>query len=200
MSGIAVVEFVSLDGVVQAPGGRREDPDGFAHGGWTAPWFPSHAAGMVEVMEAAGGFLFGRRTYEIFASHWPRVTDPADRLAAALNGKPKFVASTTLATAGWPGTTILTDDVPARAAAEARGLDGHLVVLGSSVLAHALTGAEVVDRYQLWLHPVVLGSGKRLFDQHAGSPLTLRLAGSRVSDDGLVVLDYDRTARPPVAA
>lgn len=192
MSGIRVVEFVSLDGVVQAPGHRREDPERFAHGGWTQPYFASHAAGMAEVLHAAAGFLFGRRTYEIFAAYWPSVTDPADQLAAALNGRPKFVASTRLSAAAWAGTTVLAEDVPARAAAAARQFDGDLVVLGSSLLAQSLLRHDVVDRYQLWLHPVVLGSGKRLF---AGQPqpMTLRLSESRVTDDGLVVLDYDRT-------
>ena len=199
MTGIRIVEFISLDGVVQAPGHNREDPDGFAHGGWTRPYFGSHAAGMADVMSTAGGFLFGRRTYEIFAAYWPGVTDPADEIAAALNARPKFVASTRQAestrsaAASWVGTTVLTEDVAARAAAVARALDGDLVVLGSSLLAHSLIRHDVVDRYQLWLHPVVLGSGKRLF---AGlpKPTTLQLSNSRVTNDGLVVLDYDRQA------
>lgn len=200
MTGIRIVEFTSLDGVVQAPGHRREDPDGFAHGGWTRPYFASHASGMAEVMRTAGGFLFGRRTYEIFAGHWPKVTDPADELAAALNCRPKYVASTSLTEVDWAGTTVFGHDVAARAAAAARDLNGDLVVLGSSVLAHALMRSDVVDRYQLWLHPVVLGSGKRLFADGT-QRTTLRLAGSRVTGDGLVILDYERAAdRQPSAA
>lgn len=200
MTGIKIVEFISLDGVVQAPGHRAEDPDGFAHGGWTQPYFASHAAGMAEVMRTAGGLLFGRRTYEIFARYWPTVTNPADELAAALNARPKYVASTSLTSVDWAGTTVLGDDVPARAATAAHNLDGDLVVLGSSMLAHSLMRSDVVDRYQLWMHPIVLGGGKRLF---ADGPhrMTLRLAGSRTTGDGLVILDYERAAdRQPVAA
>lgn len=144
-------------------------------------------------MRTAGGFLFGRRTYEIFARYWPKVTDPANELAAALNSRPKYVASTSLTSVDWAATTVLRDDVASRAATVARDLDGDLVVLGSSVLAQSLMRDDVIDRYQLWLHPVVLGGGKRLFVD--GTPrMSLRLAGSQVTDDGLVILDYERAA------
>ena len=97
MRKLAVIEYVSLDGVVQAPGHAGEDPEGgFVHGGWTGPFMADHRRYNTQLFPTAGAFLFGRRTYEIFAEYWPTVTDEADRIAGALNSRPKYVASTTL--------------------------------------------------------------------------------------------------------
>src|SRR5262245_32880551 len=111
MSRIVVIEYVSRDGVVQGPGHAGEDrDDGFEHGGWTAPLMHEHASYLSDQFNAAGGFLLGRRTYEIWASYWPRVTDERDRIAAALNSRPKYVASTTLERTEWRGTTVIRGD------------------------------------------------------------------------------------------
>src|ERR1700712_5341069 len=96
MGKIVLMEYVSLDGVVQAPGNDQEDPEGFAHGGWTQPFFHDHRRYMPEILTAAGGYLLGRSTYDIFAASWPTVTDPDDVLARALNGRPKSVVPATL--------------------------------------------------------------------------------------------------------
>src|SRR5215510_1816283 len=109
---LVVVEYVSLDGVIQAPGHPGEDRDGgFAHGGWTGGFMGDHRRYNSQLFPAAGAFLLGRRTYEIFAAYWPTVTDEGDQIARALNSRPKYVVTTTLRETAWPGTTILTGDI-----------------------------------------------------------------------------------------
>jgi dihydrofolate reductase len=188
---VVVVEYVSLDGVVQAPGHAGEDPEGgFEHGGWTGPFMNDHGRYLSEAFPAAGAFLLGRRTYEIFAAYWPTVTDEGDEIAHALNRLPKYVASTTLNQAEWEGTTVIRSDV-AEEVARLKGQPGKdILVVGSSGLAQTLMHHDLVDEYQLWLHPVVLGGGKRLFRD--GAPrTTLRLLDSRTAASGLVILTYE---------
>jgi dihydrofolate reductase len=191
MSKVVVVEYVSLDGVIQAPGFDGEDRDGgFPHGGWTGPFMADHRRYNDELYRTAGGFLLGRRTYEIFATYWPTVTDPADHIARALNTLPKYVASTTLTEAEWSPATIVRD-VPREVARLREEPGDPLFVIGSSGLARSLMEHDLVDSYQLWLHPVVLGSGKRLFAE--GSPRAdLTLADARVAASGLAILTYDK--------
>jgi dihydrofolate reductase len=192
---LVVVEYVSLDGVVQAPGHAGEDPDGgFAHGGWTAPFMPDHRRYNSALFPTAGAFLFGRRTYEIFTEYWPTVTDPTDRIAAALNARPKYVASTTLRDPTWPGTTVLSGDLAAQVATLKRQPGDPILVIGSANLAQTLLAHDLVDEYQLWLHPVVLGTGKQLFNHHDRfrAPVQLRLVDSTTTTCGLVILTYQR--------
>ena len=112
---LVVVEYVSLDGVVQAPGDTSEDPEGgFMHGGWTAPFMAEHRRYNTEVFPTAGGFLMGRRTYEIFAAYWPTVTDESDEIARALNTRPKYVVSATLEDTDWKATVLLKGGVCGR--------------------------------------------------------------------------------------
>ena len=196
MSGVRVVEFMTLDGVVQGTGPNGEVPHDFPHADWMRPFMASHAADMPDVFRRAGGFLFGRRTYDIFAAHWPTVTAADDVIAEALNGRPKFVVSSTLRQPTWRHTTVLPDATAARIQAAAAGFAGDLVVLGSCQLAQSLMAAGVVETYQLWLHPVVLGSGQRLFTTRS-EPAQLVLTGSRVADGGLVILDYRAAGTPP---
>jgi dihydrofolate reductase len=165
---LAVVYYVSLDGVIQAPGHVGEDPQsGFAHGGWTGPFVADYRRYNSQLFPTAGAFLLGRRIYEIFAAYWPTVTDETDRIALALNSRPKYAASTTLRDATWPGTTVLTGDVAEEVAKLKQEPGGPVLVLGSATLAQTLLVHDLVDEYQLSLHPVVLGSGKRLFN-HGG--------------------------------
>lgn len=135
MSRVVVVEYTSLDGVIQAPGHADEDPIGFDHGGWTRPYFAEHRRYMADVFRRAGGVLLGRVTYEIFAAYWPTVTAPDDDIARALNGLPKYVASTTLSDVRWRGTTVLGGDVAGEVATLRRQPGKDLVVVGSSGLA-----------------------------------------------------------------
>ena len=193
MKNLLVVEYVSLDGVIQAPGHAGEDPDGgFVHGGWTGPFMAEHRRYNSRLYPTAGGFVLGRRTYEIFAASWPTVTDPTDRIAHALNTRPKYVASTTPFEAAWQGTTVLTGEVAEQVAnLKQQPCDGGpLLVIGSATLAQTLAAHHLVDEYQLWLHPVVLGSGKRLFDDRDSNLVDLRLVDSTTTGSGLVLLTY----------
>ena len=195
MRDLVVIEYVSMDGVIQAPGHGGEDRSGdFEHGGWTGPHMDEHARLLREVFLAAGGLLLGRLTYDIWASYWPTVTDPEDEIAAALNALPKYVASTTLDAGAWSPTTVIRDVRPR--CARSRGAGSRLVVMGSSGLAQALMEHDLVDRYVLWVHPVVLGTGKRLFRE--GAPhRTFRLVDSTTTGGGLVLLGYVPRPAPP---
>ncbi|MBA3492161.1 MAG: dihydrofolate reductase family protein [Rubrobacteraceae bacterium] len=191
MRKLTLTQFITLDGVVQSPGGPDEDPSGgFAKGGWLPPFADDPLFG--EVMgnrfAKAGGFVLGRKTYEIFAAWWPNVGDE-DPTAAKLNHLPKYVASTTLGSADWDHTTILGGDV-VEAVTELKGEDGdELQIHGSGRLAQTLMRHNLIDVYELLVFPVVLGEGKRLFE--TGIDHSMRLAGSRATDSGLVVLTYE---------
>lgn len=193
MAKLTVTTFVTLDGVMQGPGGREEDTSGgFEHGGWVMPHFDEPTgAFMVEVFERAEAFLLGRTTYEIFASYWPKVTDENDPIASALNKLPKYVASRTLDRADWEGTTVIRD-VPAEVAALKERLgDGELQVHGSGDLIQSLLAHELVDEFNVLTFPIVLGSGKRLWgEQEAALPLTL--ASAQPLGSGTVILTYRR--------
>jgi dihydrofolate reductase len=141
-----------------------------------------------ESFQTAGAFLMGRLTYEIWAKFWPSVTDESDQIAHALNHLPKYVASTTLDKADWEATTVIRD-VPTEVVKLKSQPGKPIFVMGSSRLAQTLMEHKLVDEYQLWLHPVVLGSGKRLF-REGGPRAEMKLIDSRTSADGLVILSY----------
>jgi dihydrofolate reductase len=190
MRELIVVEYTSLDGVIQGPGHAGEDREGgFEAGGWTGPLMPDHLRYNTESFQTAGAFLLGRLTYQIWAEYWPAVTDETNLIAHALNTLPKYVASTTLEKADWKGTTILRDvatEVPRIKNEPGRPI----FVMGSSELAQTLMKHRLVDQYQLWLHPVVLGRGKRLF-REGGPAAHMRLVDCRTSTAGLVILTYE---------
>jgi len=189
MSSIVVIEYTSLDGVIQGPGHAGEDTDDdFRQGGWTGPFMAEHGRYLSALFQAAGGFLLGRRTYDIWAAFWPTVTDQSDQIARALNARPKYVASATLTAPAWAGTTVLRD-VPGEVARLREQAGQPILLMGSSALAQSLTTYGLVDEYQLWVHPVVLGGGKKLF-RHGGPAISLRLADSTTTAGGLVILTY----------
>ena len=191
MSRVVGLEYVSLDGVIQAPGDPHEDPEGFSHGGWTRPFFDDHRRYIGDAFRAAGAFLFGRITYEIFARYWPTVTAEDDDIARALNTLPKYVASRTLTDPPWRPTTVLSGELTEEVA-RLKHLPGKdVVVVGSGELAQTLIGHDLVDQYQLWIHPIVLGSGKRLF-RGLETPAPMRLVDSRTTAQGLVILTCER--------
>ena len=188
MSRIAVIEYTSLDGVIQGPGNAGEDTDGdFQQGGWTGPFMTEHGRYLSPLFQAAGGFLLGRRTYDIWARYWPTVTDESDHIARALNSLPKYVASATLTEPAWAGTTVLRD-VPGEVAELRKQPGKPILLMGSSTLAQSLMAHGLVDEYQLLVHPVVLGCGKKLV-RDGGPAISLRLAGSTTAG-GLVILTY----------
>lgn len=189
---LVAIEYVSLDGVVQAPGHAEEDTDGgFDHGGWTGPFLEDHGRYMREALNTMGALLLGRRTYDIWAPYWPTITDPANEIAGMLNAVPKYVASTTLASGSWPTTTVITD--VAEQVAQLKHQDGKdIVVMGSSDLAQSLMRHDLLDEYRLMIHPVVLGHGKRLFRE--GAPTArFALLTATTTASGLTTLAYQRT-------
>lgn len=189
MSRIVVIEYVSLDGVIQGPGHAGEDGDGgFERGGWTGPFMAEHGRYLRPLFQAAGGFLLGRRTYDIWAQYWPTVTDESDQIARALNTLPKYVASATLEEPAWEGTIVLRD-VPGEVAKLREEPGNPVLLMGSSAFAQSLIAHGLVDEYQLLVHPVVLGGGKKLF-RDGGPAISLRLAGSTPTPGGLVILTY----------
>ena len=189
MSTIVVIEYTSLDGVIQGPGHAGEDTDGgFQRGGWTVPFMAEHGRYLSPLFQAAGGFLLGRRTYDIWARYWPTVTDEKDQIARARNSRPKYVASATLEEPAWEGTTVLRD-VPGEVAELRRQPGGQILLMGSSALTQSLMAHGLVDEYQLWVHPLVLGGGKKLF-RDGGPAISLRLADSTTTPGGLVILTY----------
>jgi len=189
-----VIEFLSLDGVMQAPASPEEDTEGgFRHGGWQAPYFDDVLGGTTtEDISATGAYLFGRKTYEKMAAHWP--TAPADDpYARSLNSAPKYVVSTTLESADWQGTTVIRCDVPAEVRKLKDGSGGGIAVLGSGELVQTLIAHDLVDDYFLVVFPIVLGEGKRLFRAIEG-PKKLELVDSRATSTGGLMLSY-RAAR-----
>lgn len=192
---LTVHTFLTLDGVMQGPGGREEDPSGgFEFGGWLVPHYDDDMAKIVDGWFAqADAILLGRTTYQMFHPYWSQVTDPGDAVAAALNSLPKYVVSSTLMETTWNNSTILPgnfleaiDDLKAEPGRE-------LQVHGSHRLARALHDAGLVDEYRLLIFPVVLGQGKRLFETGA-VPSTFTLAGSKTTSTGAVYLTLLPTA------
>lgn len=195
---ITFTQFLTLDGVFQAPGGPDEDRGGgFEHGGWSVPYGDEDFGAFIDqVFEQADAFLLGRGTYEIFAGYWPAVHDPDNLVATKLNDLPKYVASTTLTGADWQGTRIigrddLVKDVTALKEQPGRELQMH----GSGRLAQSLMGHDLIDTLHLLTFPVVLGAGKRLFAEGV-LPTAFRLAQSRTTSTGVVISTYERAGRP----
>ena len=196
---LTVQTFLTLDGVMQAPGGPEEDPSGaFSHGGWQAP-FSEPAVGefITELNSHASAFLLGRRTFEIFRGHWPDQTDPGDPIATAINSLPKYVVSNSLSEgdAVWRGehpdtTHLVTGDVVAAVQALKDEPGDELQVWGSGRLLETLLQHDLVDRYRLVIYPLVLGSGRRLFNDGV-LPGTLHAVGLTVTDLGIVIGTYE---------
>ncbi len=192
MRKVIVNEFMSLDGVVQAPGAVDEDTSGgFEHGGWHLRYFDDLSQKRVlESIVEAGGFLLGRRTYEIFAAYWPNAPEEEQVIAEPLNTKPKYVASTTLSDPlEWQNSTVLSGDVAEAVAALKQQDDRDLHVIGSTQLVQMLIDHELVDEFRLMIDPVVLGGGKRIF-RADGSLRPLRLVDSEVTTTGAVLATY----------
>lgn len=190
MRKLVAVEFLSVDGVMQALGSPGEDTDdGFTHGGWGAPYAAAiHEAVTASDAQATGAYLFGRRTYEKMAAFWPFQPDE-NPMACQLNSTPKYVATRTLNKLNWAGATILAGAIP-QAISSLKCLgSGDVVVLGSGVLVHELMLNDLVDEFRLFIHPLLLGTGKRLF-RNLPSPQRLRLTSCSTTSMGTVVLSY----------
>jgi dihydrofolate reductase len=198
---VTLTTFLSVDGVMQGPGGPNEDRSGgFDRGGWLVPHFDDDTGRfMAEVFDQVDAFLLGRRTYEIFAASWPKVTDPDDPIAGRLNTLPKYVASTTLGSADWNNTTIIKGDVADEVARLKEKPGRELQVHGSGTLARTLIENDLVDEFRLLVFPVIVGAGRRLFAD-AGVATGLRLVDSRTTGSGVAINVYQRTGRPEFGA
>ena len=198
---LTTITNVSVDGVMQGLGGPDEDRrDGFERGGWAPPLFDDEAATFLgEVYQRADAFLFGRRTYEIFAGSWGTWDDPGDSpIWTALNTKPKYVASTTLSDPHWADTTVLSGDVAAAIGELKAKPAGELQVHGSGKLVRWLFDNQLVDEITLLTYPVVIGQGTRLFPD-TGPDTALELVDSRATPKGVTIQVYRPTGRPQYA-
>lgn len=191
MRRIVVSGFVSLDGVMQAPGGPQEDPTArFAFGGWTAPYFDAELGGaMGEIFGRPFDLLLGRKTYDIFAAHWAYVTDPNDPIAGLFNQVTKYVASRTKPKLAWQNSQLLEDDVVA-SLKRLKNADGpDLLVQGSSDFVQTLWKNALVDEFSVLIFPVLLGHGKRFFG-NGTLPAALKLVKSKTYPTGVIVANY----------
>ena len=190
---LSVVEFITLDGVMQGLGGPDEDrEDGFEHGGWSGPYGDEVARQAGQSIGQTSAYLFGRKTYEHMAAHWPHesVDNP---IAASLNAAPKYVATRTLRQQDlqWTNSQVLEGDiVEAVRELKAQG-DGFVTVLGSGAFVQTLIINELIDTYRIMLHPLVLGTGKRLFREYP-HPVRLRLTECTPTSTGVLILTYER--------
>jgi dihydrofolate reductase len=205
MRKLVLSTFITLDGVMQAPGGPDEDPTGgFAHGGWSVNyWDEAMGERMDTFMRRPFDLLLGRKTYEIFAAHWPYITDDtptaapealgetAAGAADPLNRARKYVVTRTLTSADWENTTLIRGDVPEEVEKLKRQEGPEIQVHGSSNLIQTLLRHDLVDEMRLWTFPLVLGAGKRIFADGA-SPAGLSLVESVTSSTGVVIATYER--------
>ena len=195
MGQIVAHEFVTLDGVMQAPGGRDEDREGgFEHGGWQAPYGDAESDQLIfEQYAGVDAILLGRKTYEIFAPYWSQA--PADNpFRPLMNDTQKYVASRTLEGVDWENTSLLKGNVPAEVAL-LKERHNQIHVVGSGGLFQTLLRHDLVDRVNLWIYPVLFGTGKRLFADGT-IPAALRLVTSRTFATGTVLLTFEFAGKP----
>lgn len=166
MGKLTVTSFVTLDGVMQAPGGPEEDREnGFSYGGWVFPYFDEGLGQHInEIFTRAGAFLLGRTTYDIFSQYWPKITDENDAVASALNHLPKYIASTTTKQFSWNNSYAL-EDLVATITELKKNLSAELQIHGSCGLIQSLLKGDLIDEFNVFIFPLVLGQGKRLFSQ-----------------------------------
>lgn len=192
MRKVIVNEFMSLDGVAQAPGGPDEDRSGgFEHGGWHMRFLDEPFRKWVtDLIAGADGFLLGRRTYEIFAAYWPTAPEDQQVIARPLNTLPKYVASRTLKEPlAWQNSTLLRGDVAEAVRALKQSDGAHLLVIGSTALVNTLIEHDLVDEYRVIIDPLMLGGGKRFF-RDDGRLRPLRLVDSQVTTTGAIIATY----------
>jgi dihydrofolate reductase len=200
MRPLVVTTFLTLDGVMQAPGGPGEDPSGgFAHEGWLPPFFDEALGEQMNAwFTGAQDFLLGRGTYEIFYGSWPQMISD-DPVSQGLNFKPKHVASRTLDAVEWETARLVEGDVPAAVRALKADDGGELQVHGSAGLVQTLLAEDLVDELRLAVFPVVLGEGKRLFGDGA-IPRTWRLTAHSTTPSGVLLLTYQRVGEVETGA
>ena len=195
MGQLIVSEMVSLDGVMQAPGGPEEDTEGgFKHGGWQAPLLDEESLSLItRDIGRMDALLLGRKTYDIFAAYWPKTTTNKE-IADKLNNAPKFVASRSRRKLEWNNSTLIQGDL-SKEVARIKQKHGEVHVIGSGNLVQTLLRLDLVDRLSLWVYPLLLGTGKRLFGEGT-APAGLRLTSSHAFPKGAIHLAYERAGEP----
>ena len=190
MRRITINTFLTLDGVMQAPGGPDEDPsNGFQHGGWSAKyWDDVMGQIMDQTMRKPFDLLLGRKTYDIFAAYWPSSTQ--EPVASAFKKATKYVASRTLEKGTWATTQVLKGDVAQEVAQLKRSVGPELQIHGSANLAQTLIKHNLIDTYRLWFFPLVLGTGKRIFADGT-IPAALKLTDSKTSTTGVTIVTFE---------
>ncbi|HAM26701.1 MAG TPA: deaminase [Microbacteriaceae bacterium] len=192
MRTLVATEWMTLDGGIQSPSYPDEDTEGgFAHGGWHSQYFDDVSMSrVIASVKTADSYLFGRRTYEVFAAHWPHASAEEQTLAQPLNSRPKYVASTTLTEPlGWRNSTLLRGDLGTSVRTLKQTGNGELLVIGSPDLVQSLLDEDLVDEFRLMIDPIVLGSGKRLFAA-ASQTRPLRLIESQQTSTGAILATY----------
>lgn len=192
MRKLIVQEWMTLDGVVQAPGMKDEDESGgFLHGGWSQPYFEDTSMEwVVGNLDEAGAFVLGRRTYELFARHWPNASEEEQPMARPLNSKPKYVATKTLSEPlAWQNSTVLHGDVAKAVAALKEKEGSDLLVIGSAELVKTLVEHDLVDEFRIMIDPLVVGGGKTIFPA-AGALNELNLLESKATETGAILATY----------
>jgi dihydrofolate reductase len=195
---LIVTTNLTVDGVMQGLGGAEEDPrDGFERGGWAIPLVDAETGQYLDdTYRSATAFLFGRRTYEIFANSWGRFDDPStSAIAAALNGRPKYVVSTSLTDPQWAGTTVVNGDIAAAVGDLKAQQPGTLLVPGSGKLVRWLLAAGLIDQLDLVTYPIIVGQGTRLFSD-SGPDMALELISSQRTSGGITIQTYRPVGRP----
>jgi len=197
MPKIIVNAFLTLDGVMQAPGGPDEDREsGFLHGGWQAPYADDVMGRLVtQGFADADAFLLGRKTYDIFANYWPKITDPDNAIATALNSQPKYVVSRSLERVAWNNASLIKGDVVAELRKLREQPGQTLQTWGSTDLLQTLLQCDLIDEYRLFIFPLVLGTGKRLFGTGT-VPAALKPVESVTSGKGATYLRLERSGKP----
>ena len=197
MPKIIVNAFLTLDGVMQAPGGPDEDREnGFEHGGWQGPYSDEVMGRLItQGIDDADGFLLGRKTYDIFSGYWPKITDPANVIATALNGRPKYVASRSLGQVAWNNARLLQGDTVAEVRKLREQPGRGIQTWGSTDLMQTLLRHDLIDEYRLFIYPVVLGTGKRLFASGT-VPAALKQVETLTSTKGATYHRLERAGKP----
>jgi dihydrofolate reductase len=199
MRNVNAAVFLSMDGVMQAPGGPEEDPSGgFAFGGWVAPWWDETSGELMgEAMGQDYDLLLGRRTYEIFSAYWPNHDD--NEIGRKFNAITKYVAASPDTPMSWAGSVRLEGGVADAVKALKAGDGPDLLIQGSSEVVHALLAADLIDRITVLTFPIILGKGKRFFDG-GSAPRAFALTQSRTSSKGVVVARYERAGEVPTGS
>lgn len=190
MGKLVLISFLTLDGVLQSPGAKDEDLEGgFQYGGWQLPYFEDADTTVSDRLHHAGAMLIGRKTYDIFAGYWPTTGRDVDQFGDLMNKLPKYVASTTLQKTEWENSNLIKGDIREGVEKVKKEIDKDIIIFGSGNFCQTLMKLNLIDEYILFIHPLVLGTGKKLFEDDVAK-LNLEFVSSKSSKNGVVEINY----------